>query len=123
MEEIPLDQRREMIFQHDGAPCHNAMIVRHLLDRVFPGKWIGRGSQRTWPPRSPDLTPMDFFFWGHIKEYFYRNPINNREELEGRIIEAIASITPEMIWNAGSNLIRRARLCIELSGGHFEHML
>lgn len=65
---------------------------------------------------------MDYFFWGHIKEYVYHNPINNREKLEERIIEAIASITPEMIQNAGRNLIRRAQLCIQLEG-HFEHML
>lgn len=38
-------------------------------------------------------------------------------------MEAIASITPEMIQNAGISLIRQARLCIELGGGHFEHML
>lgn len=39
----------------------------------------------------------DEFFWGHIKEYVYRNPINNSEELEERIIKTIASIIPEMI--------------------------
>jgi len=120
---MPLGQRRDMIFQHDGAPSHNSVNVRRLLDRVFPEKWIGRGGPQTWPPRSPDLTPLDFFLWGHIKEYVYQTPVNDREELHMRIMEAFATVTPEMIRNAGRSLIRRARLCIQLGGGHFEHML
>jgi hypothetical protein len=24
-----------------------------------------------WPPRSPDITPMDFFFWGYLKHIVY----------------------------------------------------
>jgi hypothetical protein len=25
----------------------------------------------TWQPRSPDLTPLDFFFWGYRKDALY----------------------------------------------------
>ncbi|GBM79996.1 hypothetical protein AVEN_108648-1 [Araneus ventricosus] len=28
---------------------------------------IGYGGFHEWPPRSPDLTPMDFFLWGYLK--------------------------------------------------------
>jgi hypothetical protein len=31
------------------------------LESVFPGRLI---SKRLWPPRSPDLSPPDFFLWG-----------------------------------------------------------
>jgi hypothetical protein len=54
----------ELRFQQDGAPPHWGLIVRECLDRVFPGRWIGRGGPVSWPPRSPDLTPPDFFLWG-----------------------------------------------------------
>src|SRR5258705_2016186 len=47
------------IFQQDGAPAHYARIVRDYLDGKFPGRWIGRGSPCSWPPRSPDLTTCD----------------------------------------------------------------
>jgi hypothetical protein len=33
------------------------------LDVKFPGRWIGRGGPIAWPPRSPDLTPLDIFFF------------------------------------------------------------
>ena len=26
-----------------------------------------------WPPRSPDLTPVDFFLWGLLKSKMYKN--------------------------------------------------
>ena len=25
-----------------------------------------------WPPRSPDLTPCDFFLWGYVKDNAYK---------------------------------------------------
>ncbi|PSN44487.1 hypothetical protein C0J52_09059 [Blattella germanica] len=49
-----------VVFQQDGAPPHFALIVREYLDATFPRQWIGRGSNRIWAPRSPDLTPLDF---------------------------------------------------------------
>lgn len=51
----------ELIFQQDGAPPHYAANVRTFLDETFPNRWIGRRGPIEWPPRSPDLTPMDFF--------------------------------------------------------------
>uniref|UniRef100_A0AC34GUD2 Transposase n=1 Tax=Panagrolaimus sp. ES5 TaxID=591445 RepID=A0AC34GUD2_9BILA len=69
---IPQMQNRPdfdtMLFQQDGAPPHYALQTRALLDEVFPERWIGRASPNlNWPPRSPDLTVLDFFFWGYIK--------------------------------------------------------
>lgn len=97
--------------------------VYRTLNKIFPGRWIGRGGPISWSARSPDLTPLDYFLWGHIKEYVYKEEINTREELEGKIIEAIATITQEMITKTTNSLLRRAQLCIECNGGHFEHLL
>lgn len=123
LEDVPLNIRRRLIFQHDGAPPHNARCVQQTLNQKFPERWIGRGGPINWPARSPDLTPLDYFLWSHIKEQVYKQQINNREELHERIIEAIATITPEMVTNATNNLLRRAQLCIQCDGGHFEHLL
>lgn len=58
--ELPLNYRVGMMLQLDGAPAHFAIHVRnHLNERYSP--WIGRGGTIAWPPRSPDLTPLDFF--------------------------------------------------------------
>jgi hypothetical protein len=87
-------------------------------------RWIGRGGPINWPARSLDLTPMDFFFWGHLKQYVYQaEEIQNEEELHNRIVEELATFTEQMIRQSGRNLLKRARLCIEMEGGHFEHLL
>jgi hypothetical protein len=51
-----------MWFQHDGAPPHYYRRVRQYLDKWRGDHWIGRGGSVAWPARSPDLTPLDFFF-------------------------------------------------------------
>jgi hypothetical protein len=51
-----------MLFQQGGAPPHFHNEVTDFLNRKFPEKWIDRGRPIIWPPRSPDLTALDFFF-------------------------------------------------------------
>ena len=50
-----------MWYQHDGAPAHFSIAARQVLNDKYPNRWIGRGGPVPWPPRSPDLTPLDFF--------------------------------------------------------------
>jgi hypothetical protein len=62
LEDIPLGARRRMWFQHDGAPPHFSIDVRNHLNMTFRNRWIGRGGPVQWPPRSPDMTSLDFFY-------------------------------------------------------------
>lgn len=41
-----------------------------------------------WPPRSPDLTPLNFYLWGHTKQIVYSTLIRTKEELLQNIIAA-----------------------------------
>lgn len=67
LEEVPLGVLRTMWFQLDGAPAHFSARVRTVLNRSFPDRWMGRGGPIAWPPRSPDLTKLDFFYGGMLK--------------------------------------------------------
>lgn len=58
---IPLNQLWRVIWQQDGAPCHNTQEVTNHLNINF-AEWIGRRDTILWPPRNPDLTPLDFFY-------------------------------------------------------------
>jgi len=70
------------------------------LDIRFPQKWIDRGGPITWPLCSPDLTPADFLFWGHIKNAVYIPSVpTTLPELAGRIYAAVAAVTPSMLTN------------------------
>jgi hypothetical protein len=45
------------------APPNLHTDVNTFLGETFPGRWVGRGGPTVWPPRSPDLTPLDIFAW------------------------------------------------------------
>ncbi|XP_023312720.1 uncharacterized protein LOC111692828 [Anoplophora glabripennis] len=87
LEDLPLDLRRNMFFMHDGAPPHFSLQVRRWLNEHFPNRWIGRGADAPihWPPRSPDLNPLDFVVWSLVKEKVYSSEINSIEELQARV--------------------------------------
>lgn len=121
LENLSLEVRANMFFQQDGASVHSTLPVRRWLDRVFPNAWIGRYSANPWPARSPDLTPMDFFLWGYLKEKVYiERPFRNIAHLEETITNCIRSVTPQMLRNVHSEMHRRTMRCIENDGGHVE---
>jgi len=88
-----LHKVRSAVFQQDGAPAHFSLDVRHYLNNQFPDRWIGRGGPIRWAPRSPDLTPLDFYLWGHLKNNVYKSPIKNLDELKIRIDNEVRSIS------------------------------
>jgi hypothetical protein len=59
----------------------------------------------------------------YLKNYIYREPINILEELNNQIHEALATVISNMFRLARENLIKRARLFLQMKGGHFEHLL
>lgn len=125
LEDIPLDAILGMWFQHDGAPAHFAQIVRDYLNNRYGQQWIGRGGPVAWPPRSPDLTPLDFFFWGQMKSLVYDTPVNDVMDLVARIEVAAATIQERFLnFNRlKRSMMNRYELCIEAAGQNFEHLL
>lgn len=127
LEDVPLVLRERMWFMHDGAPPHFCVAVRQFLNERFNNKWIGRGAlpNQAWPARSPDLNPLDFFFWGHLKSIVYSVPIQNEEHLRERIISGCEYIRnmPGIFENVRQSMRRRCDACIMTTGGHFEQLL
>ncbi|XP_020299364.1 uncharacterized protein LOC109863516 [Pseudomyrmex gracilis] len=123
LEDLPLHVRETMWFQHDGAPPHSSRRAKQYLDITFPNSWIGRGGPVVWPARSSNFNPLDYFLWGHLKNLIYQNPVESLEDLEKQLYNAIATITSKMVQRAQDNLLRRANMCIQMDGLHFEHML
>lgn len=121
LDEMPLQERRYLYFQQDGASIHSTRTVRTWLDDTFYRRWIGRFSENPWPARSPDLTPLDFFLWGYLKNTVYKHrPFRNIEHLENTIRNCVAQITSRMVKNVYKELRRRTILCMERNGGHVE---
>lgn len=68
MKELPLENLRWLYFQQDGAPSHNSKEDINYLNNVDGYQWIGTKGPIKWPPRSSELTPLDFYLWGIFKE-------------------------------------------------------
>lgn len=122
LDDVSLETRLNLWYQHDGCPAHFSANVRDYLDNQFPNRWIGRGSLFPWPARSPDLTCLDFYLWGRIKDLVFQTRPTTRENMIARIQEAINSIDFAEIEAAVSSTRQRLNLCIQNDGRHFEHL-
>ena len=77
-------------FQQDGATCHTAAATLDILRLVFEDHIISRRADNVWPPRSYDLTPLDYYFWGAVKDKCYADKPETIDDLKDNIHEGIA---------------------------------
>lgn len=118
-----LDQEelQHIYFQQDGCPAHSTFIIRDFLNLHFPERWIGRHGPIHWPARSPDLTPMDFFLWGYLKQKVYKERIGNDVNgLKLRITEAVREINVEMLHKVYKQFRKRVEDCAVCGGEYVE---
>jgi hypothetical protein len=81
-----------MWYMHDGVPAHFSRVVRVVVSNTYHNRWIGRGGPTASPLRWPDLNPLDFYLWGHLKTFVYAAPVDNEEALRHRIVDAWQTI-------------------------------
>lgn len=122
-----LKKRRKLTstrFQQDGATAHITKPVKEFLTAHFGNRIISRMFNFEWPANSPDLSPLDYWLWGHIKTLVYANGRpQSMADLKNRIQEAFSSVTKEECFNAVNDIIVRLEICQELKGDHFEQFV
>ena len=116
------DRFQRLWWLQDGAPCHRRRAVTDRLTELFGNRVIALNRAVEWPPRSPDLTPLDFFLWGYLKSKVFETPAGNLEELEQRIRHETNSLRHDraMVRRAVFDMVRRAGVCVQRDGGHVE---
>ncbi|GFX67464.1 macroglobulin complement-related [Trichonephila clavipes] len=106
---------QELWFQQDGATCHTARATIDLLKHTLGDRLISRFGPVNWPPRSCDLTPLDYFLWGYVKSLVYADKPQTLDHLEDNIRRVIADIRPQMLekvienWTSRLDYIRACR--------------
>lgn len=121
--EVPLSRLPLLWYQQDGAPAHSSSRARNWLNATFHTQWIGRHGPVHWPARSPDLSPLDFFLWGYVKDRVYVTETKTSDELKARITDVCSRIPPSVIKKATEDVIKRAQYCVAAEGDLFEHVL
>lgn len=125
LENIPLAQYNDVYLQQDGAPSHNSRLLRAFLDNNFPQRWIGTNGPVRWPPRSPDLSILDFFLWGYIQNEVYKTRYDGIAELREAIHLAFRNLRmrPMVLFNAIKRITKMCQFCIRENGRQFQHHL
>ncbi|GFV71326.1 putative transposable element [Trichonephila clavipes] len=106
---------QELWFQQDGATCHTARATIDFLKDTFGDRLISRFGPVNWPPRSCDLTSLDYFLWGYVKSLVYADKPQMLDHLEDNIRRVIADIRPQMLekvienWTSRLDYIRASR--------------
>ncbi|GFW52434.1 transposable element Tc3 transposase [Trichonephila clavipes] len=88
---------QELWFQQDGATCYTARATIDLLKDTVGDRLISRFGPVKGPPRSCDLTPLDYFLWDYVKLLVYADKPQTLDHLEDNIRRVIADIRPQML--------------------------
>ncbi|GFT56110.1 uncharacterized protein TNCV_4625941 [Trichonephila clavipes] len=102
----------ELWFQQDCASCHTARAAIDLLKDAFGDRLISRFGPVNWPPRSCDLTPIDYFLWGYAKSLVYADKPQTLDHLEDNIRRVIRPQMLEKVienWTSRLDYIRASR--------------
>ena len=86
-------------FQQDGTTCYTAEVILDILCPVFEDHIISRRANVVWPPRSWDLTPLDYYLWGAAKDKCYAEKPEAIDFLKDNIREVIGEIQLHTIDN------------------------
>jgi len=111
---------RNGYFQQDGAIRHTSNESMTEIESFFDYRII---SKALWSPRSPDLSPPNFFLWGSLKGKAYANKPRTIQELENNIRRKIAAISEDVLQANFANMKRHFQLCLDSDGEHFQHLL
>ena len=112
---------RGLWWAQNGAPALRVIEVRDRLNEVFgENRVIALQHNVEWPPRSPDLTPCDFFLWGYLKNKVFTTPPENISMCYATEEFNALGQQPEMIRHVISGMHRRTIRCVERNGGHVE---
>ncbi|GFS87976.1 putative transposable element [Trichonephila clavipes] len=114
---------QELWFQQDGASCHTARATIDLLKDTFGDRLISRFGPVNWPPRSCDLTPLDYFLWGYVKSLVYADKPQTLDHLEDNIRRVIADIRPQMLEKVLENWTPRCDYIRAIRGSHMPEII
>jgi transposase len=106
----------DYVFQQDGAPAHSARTTQKFLADNFANFW----DKDIWPPSSPDLNPLDFYFWARVEREACRVQHWNLADLRASICKAWEKIPNEEVARAVQTFRRRLQRVVAAGGDFIE---
>ena len=94
-----------------------------FLRPVFEYRIISHTADVVWPPRSCDLTLLDCYFWGAVKDKCYADKPETIDALKDNIREAIDEIQLQTIDNVLKNWTDRVGYCMASRESHLNEII
>lgn len=115
----------KMWFYLFTATVHISQTVRHYLYYTLPNRQIGLNEPMSWPARSPDISPLDFYLWGHIKSSIYETLVESEIDFIARIAVATGQIAenPWAFKHVRQSILKSVPDLYWRRGQHFEQLL
>ena len=84
---------------------------------------MSRRADVVWPHRGCDLTPLDYYLLGAVKDKCYADKPETIEALKNNIREAIGEIQLHTIDNVLKNWTDRVGYCMASRGSHLNEII
>ncbi|GFV38294.1 hypothetical protein TNCV_1619401 [Trichonephila clavipes] len=81
--------------ESDQTSSVEQYLAKEFWNQVTVCKYV-----KDWSLRLPDLTPLDFFQWGYLKQKVYVNPPQILQDLKGQITHACTKVRSSMLERA-----------------------
>lgn len=108
--------RRPWTFQQDSAPSHSARVNQEWLKNEVPG-FI---STAQWPPKSPDLNPLDYCAWGILESKIGTKKYQSVDHLKQALRREWSKIPQSHFRAACDGFVGRLKAVIRAKGAQFE---
>lgn len=110
-------------WQQDGASCHTAGPTLQYLQSIFGNRIISNKAAVEWPPYSPDLNPLDYWFWSELKSLIGEKDPKTIAEVKQLAVEICQTFDKPQIRRGIDDFLIRVE-CMEFwNGEHFEPYL
>ena len=106
------DDIDNICFQQDGATWHTAETILDVLRPVFEDRIISRRADVVWSPWSCNLTPLDCYLRGAVKDKCYADKPETIDALKVNIRKAIGETQLHIIDNVLKNWTDRVGYCM-----------
>ncbi|KFM73374.1 hypothetical protein X975_20478, partial [Stegodyphus mimosarum] len=87
------------------------VTTKRVISRYFP---------TAWPPRSPDLTPCDFWLWGYLKSKVYQGVVQSLAMLKDNMSRTVREIPADMLLSAVVHTVHRMQYVVHNNRSHIE---
>ncbi|EZA57618.1 Putative nuclease HARBI1 [Ooceraea biroi] len=91
----------------------NCTYINNLVPRIHEEAYVNHHGNHS----------LNVQTWGMLKNTVYNDVPTTQENMRERILNACGSINSEMIERVRVSFVHRIRICIEVGGHHFEHLL